>query len=118
MPEDTVIEPSVPCPSIRQKTTPTHTFTFPFDTSILQTIEITYQQGHKNKIVKTTDDGSVSTSGFEAVVTLTQEETLLLDYHIPVRIQVCILTQAGDALTSNIICTTASEVLNSQILGD
>ena len=111
-----VLDDHAECKSIRLKTTPTHTFTLPFETDILDLVEITYKQGNVIRLVKKSTDDSVTMDGKDVVVELTQEETLLFLPELPVFIQVCVLSKQGDALTSNVIKAPVSGVLNPDIL--
>lgn len=99
---------------IRQKTTPTHTFKLPFNTDIIQELEITYQQGKRNKLIKHLAD--VSLDGDKIILTLTQQETLLFDAHPGVDIQVFILSTQGKVLGSNKFTVPVSEAQSKVIL--
>lgn len=102
--------------TIRQKTTPTHTFTLPFSTDILDLVEVTYKQENRVKLVKKSTEESVKMDGSDVIITLTQGDTLAFNPDLPVYIQVCVLSKEGNALTSNVIRTAVSKVLNRDIL--
>ena len=81
-----------------QGTTPLHTFVLPFDTSVIQSVRVSYEQ--KGKIVLEKETNSFEKTTNALALTLTQEETLLFDALVPVRIQLHILTTGGSALAS------------------
>lgn len=81
-----------------QGTTPLHTFVLPFNTDIIQTVRVSYEQKGKIVLEKSTADIARSENNF--ALTLTQEETLLFDANVLVRIQLHILTTTGSALVS------------------
>jgi hypothetical protein len=58
-------------------TTPTHTFTLPFEKEMLADLRITYIQNKKKIFTKEMED--VEISGSDISLTLTQEETLLFE---------------------------------------
>ncbi len=81
-----------------QGTTPLHTFVLPFNTDIIQAVRVSYEQ--KGKIVLEKSTADIVRSENNLALTLTQEETLLFDANVLVRIQLHILTTAGSALVS------------------
>ena len=81
-----------------QGTTPLHTFVLPFNTDIIQAVRVSYEQ--KGKIVLEKSTADIARSENNLALTLTQEETLLFDANVLVRIQLHILTTAGSALVS------------------
>ena len=103
--------------------TPTNTFTLPFDPYEGTKYRIVYAQGEnrKEKILfeKTTEDCTVN--GRVVSVRLTQEETLLFDctpHYLygkcepyPVKIQIGVESPGGDVLWSNIIETPPERCL-------
>lgn len=62
---------------MRRGTTPTHTFTLPFDCSEITTLNIAYAQGDEVIVEKTLSDCEID--GNTLSVTLAEEETLLFD---------------------------------------
>lgn len=96
---------------MRRGTTPTHTFTLSFDTRTISKLRIIYSQG--GGAVVTRDDATLN--GNTATVRLTQEETLRFNARA-VEIQLRALTVGGDALASDIIRTTASRLLENEVL--
>ena len=100
--------------AIRQGTTPTHTFTIPFDTSKLRTVHIAYAQCDELLFVRSGDQ--ITLNGNTITTTLTQEETLMIDPDKIVSIQVRVVTDADDALTSDIILVSAAKCLEKEVL--
>ena len=98
---------------MRQGTTPTHTFTFPFDTAIIKDLSIVYQQNGENIIKKKLSDCKVD--GNSVSITLSQEETLMFNLESIVRVQVKVLTQGNDVLVSDIISRRAYECLDKEV---
>lgn len=94
--------------------TPTHIFELPIDTSLIKQLRITYVQ--QQKIVLEKKEQDVTMSGRFIKSRLSQEETLTFDEHIPVKIQLKILTTGGDVLPSQIFVVSADQVLNEEIL--
>ena len=83
--------------------TVSHTFTIPFSSSEVAKIIVTYKQNDHIILTKTITsnitDSSESTS--LAVVTLTQEESLLFEEGKDFKIQLNVLTNSGNRITSN-----------------
>lgn len=98
---------------MRQGTTPTHTFTFPFDVSIVKDLSIVYQQNGENIIKKKLSDCKVEEQSVS--ITLSQEETLMFNLESIVRVQVKVLTQGNDVLVSDIISRRAYECLDKEV---
>lgn len=104
-------------------TTPTHTFTLPFDPPDGTDFRIVYAQGedHKEEILFERETDSIAISGRKISVKLSARETLMFDatpklvkskYRAhPVKIQVGARTPGGDILWSNIIETTVERCL-------
>lgn len=95
-------------------TTPTHTFNLPFDTSLIATLRITYEQPTGLELTKTESDCILS--GNTITVVLTQEETLQFNHKYNVEIQARILTQGGEVVASRVITTTVEKCLNDEVL--
>lgn len=95
-------------------TTPTHTFTLPFDVSMVQKIRILYAQNGAVKLVKTKDDCALE--GNTVQVRLTQEDTFCLDSRYVAEVQVRILTPGGDALASAPIRLDVIRLLECEVL--
>lgn len=99
---------------IRQGTTPTHTFTVPFDTSTLKAVRIVYAQCDKVLFVRTGDDIKMGQNTI--ITTLTQEETLEIDPKKVVQIQVRVLTNSDDSLASDVMLVSAAKCLEQEVL--
>lgn len=99
---------------MRRGTTPEHTFTLPFDTSIIASVRIIYEQNDEEKIIKTKDDCTFA--GDVIKVKLTQEDTLTFTCNSTIKIQVRILTTDGEAITSDIIKTFVYECIDNEVI--
>lgn len=99
---------------MRQGTTPTHTFTIPFDTGVVAKARVLYAQNDAVKIVKKETD--VEMSGNTITVRLTQEETLRLSHKHDTDIQLRIVTKQGDSLVSDIITVSTEQCLSDEVL--
>lgn len=99
---------------MRRLSTPTHTFTLDIDMMIVKTIRIVYAQGDSVILVKYGDDAQIN--GNTVSVRLTQEETKLFSASSSVQIQVDVLTTDGDALHSDIIKVSVSDVLSDEVM--
>ena len=95
-------------------TTPTHTFTLPFETAMIKSIQITYAQNDAVKLTKGNADCTFE--GNTVSVRLTQEDTLLFAEKACVEVQVRVLTIGGDALASNIMRVRCHECLSEDVL--
>ena len=104
-------------------TTPTHTFTLPFEPPNGTEFRIVYAQGPENKekiILELTTD-RIITNGNSISVKLKREETLQFDctpvHHngvyapLPIKIQIGVETPANDILWSYIFATTVDRCL-------
>lgn len=76
-----------------------HTFTLPFDTSLIRQVRVLYAQNDTLVLVKETEDCKLD--GKTITVTLTQKDTLLFDQNDKAEIQLRVLTTAGQALASH-----------------
>lgn len=94
-------------------TTATNTFEVIDGTDLtgVSDVYVTYDQGGKVVIDKSTGDGSVTVEGNVITVTLTQAETLSLNSSMPVRIQIRVKYESGSAIASQIIRTGVLEIL-------
>ena len=109
---------------MRRGTTPTHTFKLNLSLEGLETLYVTYQQNGETIVEKALGDDGVSVDTENSIITvkLSQAETLLFssnewDKYAPgynenrVRIQVRLGFEDGTRLASNIMNTTAEEIL-------
>ena len=91
------------CKIIIQGTTPTHTFTLPYDTSTLKRVRFVYSQRGQIKVIKDTADAesAVDLEGPKAKAKLTQEETFKFEPDVVVQLILRVLTEDCDALESD-----------------
>lgn len=93
---------------MRIGTTPTHTFTLPYTVAnTAKKVRVIYKQADEVVITK---DITLLT-GEDVIVKLTQEETLQFHHRKPIEIQLQVLTDDGNALTSDIITRMPYEFL-------
>lgn len=95
-------------------TTPTHTFTLPFDVSNVAKCKIIYSQDDVQVFCKRTEDCVLD--GADVRVTLTQEDTFKFDCKKLVQIQVRVLTGGGNLITSDVMVTTVGKCLDDEVL--
>ena len=91
-----------------QGTTPTHTFNLPFDSSNIECLRIVYEQN--KKVILSKEECTMSGSKLE--LKLTQEETLMFDENIPVRIQLHIKMTNGEVCASKPVSVQVYELLD------
>ena len=94
-------------------TTPTHTFTLPISVDDVDKIRIIYAQGGV-KIVKTNADCTME--GNTITTKLTQEDTLSMSSDTVVKIQLHLLTRAGEPLVSDIYRIKPGECLDDEVI--
>lgn len=97
-----------------QGSTPMHVFVLPFSTDMIHKVRISYDQ--KKKIVLTKETIDVSMIDNTIFFRLTQNETLLFDALIPVRIQLHVLTTDGEALPSIIKTVPVNILLDKRVI--
>jgi hypothetical protein len=95
-------------------TTPTHTFTLPFEKEILSEVRITYIQNKKKIITKEIDDLEID--GNDISLTLTQEETFLFEEGRNVSIQLKIKTTDELVFNSDIIEMRINKSLDNEVI--
>lgn len=95
-------------------TTPTHTFTLPFDVSEIRQVKVIYAQNDEEIFCKRTEDCELYGSAIK--VRLTQEETFLFDCKKLVQIQIRVLTHGGDSLSTDVISTSVKKCLDDEVL--
>lgn len=100
---------------MRRGTTPTITFTLPFDTAgVIKDLRASFAQDNEiiieKKIVDCTLDGNTVS------VDLSQEDTLKLTHDKAVKIQVKILTIDGQVIASIPRSVPCGEILNTEVL--
>lgn len=96
-------------------TTPTHTFSLPFDVDMIKEVRVIYAQDDQIVFVKNTKDCTLANN--TVTVKLTQENTFALDCKKYVEIQVRVLTVDGDALVSEIITISVGRCFDKDVIG-
>lgn len=94
--------------------TATNSFTVPFKQDEVDVLYITYQQREKTVLEKTIKDCTFA----EGVVTvnLSQEETLMFESLLAVRIQIRARLKNNAAIKSNIISTDVDKILKDGVI--
>lgn len=95
-------------------TTPTHTFTLPFDAALVKSCRIIYAQRDVKVICKETDNCTIN--GKTISTTLSQEETLRFSCDTPVQIQMRVLTKDGTAMKTPVYIKHVRECLDDEVL--
>lgn len=95
-------------------TTPTHTFTIPFNVSQIKDLRISYAQGKNIILVKTIEDCILNEKTIK--LALSQEDTLKFLSTPQVKCQVKILTTDDTVLCSKIKVVLLEECLNEEVL--
>lgn len=90
-------------------TTPTLTFTLPFQTEIIRSLMLTFYQC--NREVFTLEKEDCVVQGNIVTVTLKQSHTLQFVNNAYIEIQMRILTTDGSAMASEIVKTTIGRIL-------
>lgn len=95
-------------------TTPTHTFTLPFDVDLIKSVRVIYAQDNQIVFVKNTKDCTLANN--TVTVKLTQKDTFAFDYKKSVEIQVRVLTVDGESLVSGIRCISVGRCLDKDVI--
>lgn len=98
---------------MRRLTTPTHSFTLPFDESVVSKFLLSYVQDDQIVLEKTKDE--VLIDGNVWSVMLSQEETKKFKPGAA-RAQIRVLTHDGKALASDVFQFAVAQVLNEVVL--
>jgi len=101
---------------MRIGTTPTYYFTMPFDVSLISVCKITFSQYGVVRLEKGLQDCTIQENTL--VLTLTQQETFLMQKGYDVEIQVRVLTTTGNALSSDIYKDDPYKCLDREVLSD
>jgi hypothetical protein len=96
---------------MQKGTTPTHTFTLPFDASSMAKVRVIYSQNDRRILVK----DNCTVSGATVTVQLSQADTYLFDHKKPVEIQLRLLTHGGGVMNSEIYKITADRCLDTEV---
>ena len=99
---------------MRRGTTPTFTFTIPFNVSIISSFRLIFKQEKHNILVKNNSECALSDNSIS--VTLSQKETLSFDAEKPVMAQLRVLTKSGEALSSQIVVVDIKDTLDEEVL--
>lgn len=99
---------------MRRGTTPTHTFTIPFDTAMVDKIEIVYAQGDMEVLRKGTEDCTLE--GQTITTQLTQNDTFLFNTANNVQIQLRIMDKDGNVFGSDIMVVSCKKCLSNEVL--
>lgn len=95
-------------------TTPTHTFTLPFEKELISDLRITYSQGRKKILTKYMRD--VEMDGNDINVTLTQEDTFNFKERKPVFVQLKIKVVDGQVFNSDLIVMRVEPALDNEVI--
>ncbi|MBQ9081135.1 MAG: hypothetical protein IJY26_00675 [Clostridia bacterium] len=95
--------------TITQGTTPTFSFTLPFEAIQIKSFFITFRQGERNVLEKDLSD--CTTEGYEISVTLSQEETFLFEPNQTVYVQVRMADGENSAFASPVFAMHVAPVL-------
>ena len=95
-------------------TTPTHTFTIPFDTSKVDKVKIIYAQDDVVVLEKRTSDCTLLDNTIK--VTLAQEDTFRFDHEKAVEIQIRVLTNDDKAFKSLPYVVGVTKCLDDEVL--
>lgn len=94
--------------------TPTHTFNLPISTDEIAALRITYEQDGKILFQKKKDECELKDK--QVKVKLSQEETLLFDSNVIVRIQLKGRTTGDDVIISKVIKKPTNIVLDKEVI--
>lgn len=99
---------------MRRGTTEPITFTVPFDTQEIKTLNIAFSQMGEVVLEKSLSD--VSLNGNEILLNMTQEDTLALHHRSMVFIQLRVLKKDGSAHASDVERDYVDEILRDGVL--
>ena len=99
---------------MKRGSTPTHIFTIPFDTLLIDDLRVSYAQNNTEIVVKNKSDCELE--GQAITVNLSQEDTLKFSHSKNVELQIKVLTTGGEVHISDIIVISVGKVLNSEVL--
>lgn len=95
-------------------TTPTHTFTIPFEKELVTDLRITYTQKKKKILTKYLKD--VEIVGNDINITLTQEETFNFKEKEMVFVQLKIKTADDQVFNSDLILMRVEPALDNEVI--
>lgn len=97
-------------------TTPVLTFDIGMDPHQFVALFVTFEQGNRPVLEKALGDSGLRLEEESVVLTLTQQETLKMRHNMPCEVQIRARDAAGNALASNIITVTVSEILKEGVI--
>lgn len=103
-------------PYITRGTTPTLTFTTPYDADMVKDGYITFTLRGAIIIDVEVTDESVTISDQMIAIHLTQEQTLLFDADDTNLVQVRLLLESGNVVASNTVALPISDVLKEDVI--
>lgn len=96
---------------MRRGTTPTLTFTTPYEAAMIESGYITFNQRGTTVLDLALDDPSVTITDNAISVTLTQEQTLAMTTAAPCEAQIRAILTSGKAVASNIVMIPICAIL-------
>ena len=101
---------------MKRGTTPTHTFTLPFDATMIAKARVLYSQN--DAVILRKEGSDITIDGNTLVVRLSQEDTFkfTLGFQKYVEIQVRVLTPANESIVSDIIRVPVDRCLEEDVL--
>lgn len=98
---------------MRKGTTPSFTFKLPFEVDMIANAKVTFRQGNVTLEKKLCD---CETAEASLTVRLTQEETFLFDCNSYVKVQLRVVDEHGDALSSTVYDVFVGQCLDEEVL--
>lgn len=99
---------------IQQGSTPTHTFSTPYEKSLVDRAIITYWQNGKIVLEKHTED--IDIQDRQMITELSQEDTLSFDEKGDVKMQIKVKLTNGKVIPSNDMYASVKDVLNKEVI--
>lgn len=99
---------------MRRGTTPTHEFSTDINLTSAEVLYITYKQDGKSIIEKDID--AVDIEAEKVTTQLTQEETLKVQPHGTVKVQIRARLAGGEAVASNIMSASPEDILKDGVI--
>lgn len=97
-------------------TTPTFTFTLPFDGSLLASARISCLQESPTEVLVVKETADCLLDGDQVSATLTQEESLRFTPGSPMRVQLRVLTTSGESLATKPAMVSVGRCLDGEVL--
>ena len=101
---------------MRRGTTPTLTFTTPYEANIITGGFISFRQHRRNVLDIPLTDPSVTVEDNSIAVTLTQEQTLAFDATDQARAQIRATLVSGKAVASNIVSVPIGAIIKDGVI--